>query len=281
MLNYKKIRSKYFLLSLITLILVPSTALANHQTSSTYGDRPIYGHFGQPHGYVVSGDFTYIVSTHGKVDRVTFKIVKEGDINNILGTYTQTSITPGTNGDNYYNLVWNSTPFKDGNYQLFADVENDTVTPNGWRDFVVHYDGKNHLKFKVENPKVIIPPVTAPPDDKCTNRLDKAKQLALKVYTKQNNNMKFIDNFLQQTTLFSRKSAPTLNLDGELTKVSEARKQASDNVVTLNKTGDFNCDGDLKEQVKNYLTQSEKTRSSLDTYKDSVISYMLKVLGAL
>jgi hypothetical protein len=256
-------------LSIVPLMPATSAAL----------EQPISATFGQPHGYVVSGDFTFILQVHGKVDRVTFKVTKANDVNNPLGTYSATSVIPGTNGDNYYNLVWNSQSFNDGDYWLFANIENDSVSPNGWTDFARHVDGTGHLAFKVKNPVVTPPPVTQPPENTCSAKLEKAKQKAKQIYDKQNTNLLFIDNFLQQTTLFYQQKAPqSKDRDAQLVQVSDARKQASDSLVKLDKLNDFTCEGSLKEQVHAYLQQTSDTRDKLDGYKDSVINLILQVL---
>jgi hypothetical protein len=272
---------KRFLTAIAFILVLPATALANHQHTQL-GDNPVYGHFGQPHGYIISGDFTFIVQTHGSVDRVLFKIVKPNDINNVLGNYAQTSITNGINGDKYFNLVWNSTGFADGSYYLFADVESDSATPNGYRDTVFHYDGTNHLGFSVKNPIVTPPPISQPPEDTCSSKLDNAKRIASRIYEKRNSTLIYIDNFLQQTTLFYKKNATNVkNHDGDLIKIGEIRKAASDSTVTLDKLSDFTCGQSLRVQVDNYLDKSSNARNQLDDYKDSVINLMVIVLGEL
>jgi hypothetical protein len=269
------------IIAIVSLSLViPATAAANHQHTQL-GDQPIYGHFGQPHGYVISGDFTF-TAVHGKVDRVVFDVVKPTDINKSLGHYTQTSITPGSGGDNYYNLVWNSSGFQDGEYWLFGYVESDTATPNGWRDTIFHYDGTNHLRFSVNNPEAESPKPTQPPEDGCNSKLENAKKIAGQIYDKQKSNLLFIDNFFQQTSLFYEKNAPEPKTnDKTFDQVSAARKEASDSLVKLDKLNDFTCQGSLKQQVQSYLQQTTDTKNKLDNYKDSVINLIVKVLEDL
>lgn len=262
-------------LLLLFAISMPLKVLANHQQTQL-GDVPTYAHFGQPHGYIISGDFTFIMATHGKIDRAEFKVTKAGDANNVLGTYSSTSVIPGADGDSLYNLVWNSSGFADGDYWLFGNIYAYGET---WTDFARHYDGKGRLDFSVKNP-VAPPPVSGDPaESNCKDDLGKAKKLADQIYEKQNKNLLFIDNFLQQTTLFYEKNVPDApGKAAELAKVAEVRKTASDSLVTLNKLGDFTCEASLKDQVNEFLNQADVSRDSLDAYKDSVINLILKVL---
>lgn len=261
------------LMAIALLFSLPGIAAATVQPS---------GRFGQPHESVVSGNFTFIVQTKGPVDRVLFNIWKPnqvGDISKSLGNYTQTSISKGSDDTQYFNLVWNSTGFADGEYWLMANVESDTATPNGFRDAVTHVAGGLHLAFKVQNPKVIPPPVV-PPENACQAKVGGAKKYAEQLYAKQNSNLTFIDNFAQQTTFFYKNNSSSVkNHDKEITDISVARKAASDQVVQLNGLKNFTCDNNLRTQVTNYLSVNAAARNKLDTYKDAVISLMVKLLG--
>jgi len=252
----------------------PGVTFANHQ-----GSQPIYGHFGQPHGYVISGQFTFIVETHGDVDRVNFKIQKANDPSYFVSENYQSSITKGTNGDNYFNLLWDTRYIDEGDYKLFADMENNTATPNGWRGAVVHYDGTDHLNFSVKHsPAVTPPPVVELPENSCAERVDKANSISKRIYDKQSKNLIFIDNFMQQTTLFANKYSKQ-DHNKELLGISESRKAASDAIVALDKLKTFTCNQGLDEQKSTYLAKSTEVRNALDHYKDSVINLMLKVIG--
>jgi hypothetical protein len=263
------------LFSLFTLF----PAVASATTGGTY---ELYGKFGQPHGYVISGNFTFIVQTKGPVDRVEFSIYKPNQISDVskrLAYYMQTSITSGSDGTKYFNLVWDSTGWADGDYWLLANIESDSATPNGYRDFVTHIAGGNHLEFSVKNPKVT-PPPTTPPEDSCSKKLSGAKKFADNIYNRYNKNLTYIDNFSQQTTFFYKENSSKLsNHDADLTKISTARKDASDDIVKLNTLKNFTCDTSLKDQAVNYLSVSADTRNKLDSYKDSVIDLMVSILG--
>lgn len=275
----QKVKSQklhYLILAFVALfvgLLLPSATTAATQPS---------GKFGQPHGYTLSGDFTFIVGTKGTVDRVIFKIVKANDINNVLVNREATSVSNGTDGTKYFNLVWNSTGMSNGDYKLFADVECDSCTANGFRDFATHYDGKNHLAFKVDNPAVVVTPPTKPPENVCSARLENAKKRATAIYQKHKTTLLYIDNFFQQTTLFyENKNLEIENHDATLNEIGQLRKTASDSILVLEKQKDFNCDGNLKDQVQAYLKSSAETRNDLDEYKDSVINLILGILEAL
>lgn len=268
--------------ALSMVLVAPLTALATHKNSEQYGEiSSTYGHFGQPHGYVISGDFTFIVEATGPVNRVTFKITKASDRTTALQTYGHTAVTASGDKTKFFSLLWNSTGFADGDYLLFADVHDDS-TPGGWQDFAVHYNGANSLAFTVKNPVIPTPPPSDPPEDTCSDNLNNAKKYAKQIYDKHNSSLGYIDQFLQLTTLFYKKNESTVkNHDSELAQISEVRKAASDSIVTLEQLKNFSCETNLKDQVDSYLAKSEETRNQLDDYKDSVINLMVKVLEEL
>lgn len=273
MKKLKKSFLKTILAAVFLTLIIPASAHANHQ-----GSQPLYGHFGQPHNYVVSGEFTFSVQVHGKIDRVNYRIVKANDINKVLGTYGATSTSKGYDGDTLYNLVWNSAGFEDGDYRLYAEIESDTATPNGWRDTVVHYNGVNYLEFIVKNPVVMPIPPTQPPENNCNTKLNKANKITSKIYDKQKKNFEYIDSFMQQVTVFATNHSTT-TYEAELKSINETRNESSDLLIGLDTIKTLNCDNSLDVQVSNYLKESAKTRNSLDKYKDSVINFILTVIG--
>lgn len=279
---FKKLKKYLLLPAIIAIIMLPIVSLASHQNIGQYGEKYFYGHFGQPHNFVISGDFTFIVSANPKVERVSFKVYKASETNlgiapAIIDT-DYTSVTTAYDGTKYFNLVINSWGMEDGDYKLYATVWCDSCGPNGSQDYVVHMTGQNYLEFKVDNPEITPPPISEPAENTCQNKLTQANSYAESIYTKQKSNLLFIDNFFQQTTLFYENRKIKIDDPELLVKISEARKSASDSVLMLEKTKNFNCQGNLREQVKNYLQNSAETRNKMEQYKDLVINLILDVM---
>ncbi len=272
----KKIALVVSAFSLLTLVLPMAKAVSSNPT----------GQFGQPHNYVVSGDYTFVVSTQGKVDRVHFYVypaeTTELDVSKAVFSGDQTSVTVLPEEGKYFNLVWNSSAIKDGDYKLYAQIECDSCSANGWRDIVKHATGDGYLEFSVDNPDPTPTPTQSPVEDTCSKDLDKAIQLSETIYTKHNTNMLFIDNFLQQTTLFYQKNGLSVSGFEEAQQQTEQmRKKASDKIVLLSSGKGFSCEGSIKNQVETFLADSEATRDALDDYKDSVISLIVSILDGM
>ncbi len=275
MINCKNLLKKTCSLFTALLILFsPAAVLASHDTKEPYG------HFGQPHELVVSGEFTFIVEVIGRPEITWFSIYKSSATNpRQTGVFngTATSVTEGVGGANYYNLVWDSTGVEDGDYVITGDLDMDGI--------IYHYNGKEFLSFKVDNPDPPATPSddTSAPDPTCETSLSTAKDIANDVYDKHSNNLTFIDNFFQQTTLFYEKN--DLGIEGHeetLNDIAELRKRASDSVVRLKDLKDFKCgDMSLKGQVDYFVEESRDTRNFLDNYKDATINLMLGILEAL
>lgn len=268
-----------YVFSLLTLSI---PVFATHTYSEQYGTTTnLYGHFGQPHGYVISGDFTFIVTASKATEYVNFKIIKGEDYNNVLQQRNATSVTRGEKED-YYSLDWNSSGFENGDYKLFADVECDSCTEYGARDTVFHYDGKNHLEFTVENPVIQKPVIVEPKEDTCSEKLEEALELSDNIVTKHKDNLKFIDNFLAQTSNFYEKqNLESAEFVDQQASVNGFRETSSSSLVVLESLAEFSCESNLKEQVGNFVEQSRTTRDSLDSYKDGVINLIIILIGEL
>lgn len=278
----KQIKKYYiYIVAIFVAFSLPVVSSANHQNMGQYGAKFFYGHFGQPHNYVLSGNFTFIVSTNAKVDRVTFMGFKANepslDISRAVFNNQSTSVTTASDGTKYFSFVWNSLGVEDGNYKLYANVHCDSCSPAS-QDYVVHYDGKGYLEFKVDNPAFTPPPNQGPAENTCKAKLSEATSSANKIYEKQKSNLLFVDNFLQQTTLFYENKNMEVDNPDLLSKMGQVRKDASDSVLLLEKSKDFNCEGNLKEQVDNYLENSAAARNKVEQYKDLVINLILEVL---
>lgn len=274
---------KINILTLLVALLLSPAVFASHKDSEQYGPGGLSGHVAQPHGHIVSGDFTFIVSASQDVERVNFNIVSPNNINESLGRYDVSQASQASDGTKYFKLVWNSTGFKDGNYRLYANVICDKCSPPyGGQDYVVHFAGGAFLEFTVKNPEITYAP--APGDGAfdeaaCQNNLPEAKVLAKTILDKNSKRLLFIDDFMQQSVLFYERSEAQIEDYNSLQgKVNESRKVASDLLVKLKVQGDFDCKSNLGAQIDSFLGTSAEFRDQSDDYKDSVINFILKVI---
>lgn len=274
------IKAVLALISIAVLFSFPVNAFAIHQTSEL-GDSPIYGHFGQPHEYVLSGEFEFIAEVKGDLDRVEFSIFKSGeslDVNNAIAreVIAEPSYTYG--GFNYYKFLWNSQATDDGDYKLFGNIQCDDCTPNGWQDYISHHDGMGYLRFMVDNPETSPPPNVDQGDVDCTAESIRIKELSSKLYKKHQNNLQYIDDFLQHVNLFyERSDIKIANYDEILTDITSTRNSAS-NALALLESFSPECNVELSSQVREFISNSVDTRNKLDNYKNGVIELTLKII---
>lgn len=282
------------LLSFSFVLISSGTALATHKDPAIYGADSLQGHFGQPHGTEISGNFTFIVSASKSTDWVGFKLFSDSDpsYTNRLADYNKNApsyVAPDST--EYYNLTFDSTTLPDGTYRLLANVDCKTCSGGGpLTDTVVHYDGKPYLRFKISNPVFESPtPVSEAPtpvsdgagtsNNSCIEKRDEAKKIAESILKKYDDQQAFADNFMQQTTLFYQNNKLSVSdFDAIQKGMSDKRKIASDNLVELKRKAAFSCDNDLKTQVSDFLSVSDKVQSANDAYKDSVIEFILVIL---